>query len=580
MSNPRYLVTAALPYSNNRLHVGHIAGAYLPADIYVRYLRARGHDVRFICGSDDNGVAALKSAREEGVSVEALTAKYNRSQRESFAGLGINFDIFGGTHQPGFVETHERLSQEFFLRIHEKGLFTKRTTRQLYDLEAQQFLPDRFVTGTCPFCKSPGAYGDQCENCNRVMEQTELINPISTMTGTTPEPRETTHWFLRLDQLQDRLATWLREKKDPQKADAQWRAIVINQSVGRIESEGLPERAMTRDMSWGVPVPLNDPDAAGKVLYVWFDAPIGYVSFTSVLCDQLGEGADGYRDWWMNPDCRVVNFIGEDNIVFHAITFPAMMLATHESDSIQGEAGEYQLPHNVVANAFLNFKFPGQDEEKMSKSRGTALWIEDYLEAYDPDPLRYYLTAIAPEQQRAAFEMADFVSRNNGELLAALGNLVNRTLTFAHKYFDGKVPDPGERDTFDREHLERCRKQVARVTEELEACRFKSALEEMMVLARHGNGYFDATKPFQTRKTDMAACGRAVNVCLQTVRTLTTVMAPFLPFSAERCLRMLGLDESALGWDTASDELPAGHALGETEYLVKKLDPDEVLGVA
>jgi methionyl-tRNA synthetase len=542
MSSPKYLITAALPYSNNRLHVGHIAGAYLPADIYVRYLRARGCDVRFICGSDDNGVAALKSAREENVSVEELTARYHRSQRESFAGLGIHFDIYGGTHQPGFTETHEQLSQDFFLKIHEKGLFTKRTTRQLYDLEAGQFLPDRFVKGTCPFCKSPEAFGDQCENCNRVMEQTELIDPVSTMTGTTPQARETTHWFLRLDQLQGRLADWLGEKRDPATCAAHWRSIVINQSIGRIESEGLPERAMTRDMSWGVPVPLDDPDAEGKVLYVWFDAPIGYVSFTSVLCEQRGEGADAFRDWWMNPDCRIVNFIGEDNIVFHAITFPAMLMATHDSDSIQGARGEYQLPHNVVANAFLNFKFPGKDEEKMSKSRGTAVWIEDYLQTYDPDPLRYYLTAIAPEQQRSVFALDDFVARNNGELLAALGNLVNRTITFAHKYFDGKVPDPGVRDGFDREHLASRGERVERISAELDACRFKSALEEVMALARAGNGYFDATKPFQTRKTDLAACGRAINVCLQSVRTLATVMAPFLPFSAERCARMLGVD--------------------------------------
>jgi methionyl-tRNA synthetase len=578
MTRGQYLVTAALPYSNNRLHVGHIAGAYLPADIYVRYLRARGCRVRFICGSDDNGVAALKSAREAGISVEELTAKFNKSQRESFEGLGIKFDIYGGTHQPEFVETHKRLSQEFFLRIHEKGLFTKKTTRQLYDTEAGQFLPDRFVVGTCPDCGFESAYGDQCENCNRVMEQTKLINPKSTMTGTTPEPRETTHWFLRLDQMQDRLADWLREKRDPETADAQWRPIVINQSIGRIESEGLPERAMTRDMSWGVPVPLDDPDAAGKVLYVWFDAPIGYVSFTAALCEKLGEGVDAYREWWMNPDCKVVNFIGEDNIVFHAITFPAMMLATHDSDVTQGVAGEYQLPHNVVSNAFLNFKMPGKDEEKMSKSRGTAVWIEDYLKDFDPDPLRYYLTAIAPEQQRSAFDLADLVARNNGELLAALGNLVNRAMTFTHKYFDGKVPAAGDRDAFDQEHLDARGVHVERIATELDACRFKAALGEVMSLARAGNAYYDARAPHQTRKTDINACGQAINVCLQTVRTLTTVMAPFLPFGAERLCRMLRLDESALRWDTAMDELPSGCELGQPEYLVRKLDAADVLG--
>lgn len=578
MSNRKFLVTAGLPYSNGRLHVGHIAGAYLPADIFVRYLRARGDDVRFICGSDDNGVAALKSARDEGISVEALTAKYNQSQRESFSGLGIEFDIYGGTHQPEFVETHTRLSQRFFLKIHEKGYFTKKTTKQLYDPQAEQFLPDRFVKGTCPHCKSENANGDQCDQCTRTLDPVDLINPISTMTGATPELRETTHWFLRLDQLQDRLREWLASKKDPSMAGAHWRPIVINQSLGRIEAEGLPERAMTRDMTWGVPVPLDDPDAAGKSLYVWFDAPIGYISFTAALCRQLGEDEQNYKDWWMNPDCKVVNFIGEDNIVFHAITFPAMLLATHDSDSTQGERGEFQLPHNVVANAFLNFKKPGDEEEKMSKSRGTAVWIEDYLKTFDPDPLRYYLTAIAPEQQRSAFEFDDFVNRNNNELLAAFGNFVNRTMKFTQQYFDGRVPPPGDRDETDRAQLLACREAGAAIADELEACRFKNAQINMMKLAQAGNAYFDATAPFRSRKTDMDACGRAVNVCIQTVRALATYAAPFLPFSADKLLAMLNLERAALAWSSACDELPAGHLLGDPQYLVAKLDPQELSG--
>ncbi len=571
MSNRQFLVTSGLPYSNNRLHVGHIAGAYLPADIYVRYLRARGDNVRFICGSDDNGVAALKSAREEGISVEELTAKYNASQQESFKGLGIEFDIYGGTHQPEFVKTHERLSQAFFQTIHDKGYFTKRATDQLYDTEAHQFLPDRFVKGTCPSCKSDKANGDQCENCGRELDQVNLIDPISTLTGTTPILRETTHWFFRLDQLQEQIANWLRGKKED-KDGVKWRNVVINQSLGRIEAEGLKERAMTRDMGWGVPVPLKDPDAAGKVLYVWFDAPIGYISFTAELCQRLGEGENGYKHWWCNPDCKIVNFIGEDNIVFHAITFPAMMLASRDSANVQGESGEFQLPHNVVANAYVNFKMPGKEEEKMSKSRGTAVWIEDYLKDYDPDPLRYYLTAIAPEQQRSAFEFDDFITRNNGELLAALGNFVNRTMTFAHKYFDGKVPPVGNREQIDLDQIQACKDIAKRTANALEDYRFKSAQEEMMSLARAGNVYFDITKPFQTRKTDMEACGRAVNVCLQTVRTLTTIMAPFLPHIASKCRDMLSLDESSKAWDTACNALPVEHDLGEAEYLVRKID--------
>ncbi len=576
MPTRRYLVTAALPYSNGRLHVGHIAGAYLPADTYVRYLRAVGADVRFICGSDDNGVAALKTAREQNRDVEELTAHFNRSQAADFAGLNIEFDVYGGTHQPGFVEIHEKFSQDLFLKIHDKGLFTKRATKQLYDIQAEQFLPDRFVRGRCPNCGSDKAFGDQCEDCGRSVEQDALLDPVSMMTGTTPELRDTVHWYLRLDQLQSRLADWLRSKKDGQADDAVWRPIVLNQSLGRIEAEGLPERAMTRDLTWGVPVPLDDPDAKGKSLYVWFDAPIGYISFTAALCEKLGEELDGYARWWKDPDCRIIHFIGEDNIVFHAITWPAMLLAAHDSDSVQGEKGEYQLPHNVVSNSFLNIRFPGKDEEKISKSRGTAVWIEDYLKRFDPDPLRYYLTAVAPENARTTFDIDDFIARNNGELLNAFGNFFNRTMTFAHKYHDGKVPPASQREDVDTKQLERCAQAADRIAEELEQFHFKAALSEVMSLARSGNGYFDATKPFMTRKTDMDACGRAINVCLNTARALTTLAAPFLPATAQKCAAMLNLDENWETWQSATDELPSNHALGQPEILIKKLDPKEL----
>ncbi len=578
MAEKRYLITSALPYSNGRLHVGHVAGAYLPADTYVRYLRAQGHEVRFICGSDDNGVAALKTAREQNRSVEELTAHFNQSQRRDFAGLNIDFDIFGGTHQPDYVKIHEQFSQRFFLAIHEKGLFTKRTTKQLYDTEAKQFLPDRFVRGTCPHCQSDRAFGDQCEDCGAAVEQPTLVNPVSVLTGTTPELRDTIHWHLRLDRLQPRLAEWLAQKKDVDACGATWRPIVLNQSLGRIETEGLPERAMTRDLTWGVPVPLDDPDAKGKSLYVWFDAPIGYVSFTAALCAQRGEDTDAYENWWKDPDCRVVHFIGEDNIVFHAITWPAMMLATHDDDSLQGESGEYQLPHNVVANAFVNIKFPGKEEEKISKSRGTAIWIEDYLKTFDPDPLRYYLTTIAPELARTTFDLDDFIARNNGELLNAFGNFFNRTMTFAHKYFEGKVPPTGQRIDVDEEQLAKCVRASKRTGDELEQCHFKAALAEVMALARAGNGYFDVTKPFLSRKTDMDACGRAMNVCFQTARTLATIMAPFLPATADKCAEMLNLGDDWRSWSTATDELAAGHPLGTPEILVKKLDAKELFG--
>lgn len=576
LSQRRFLVTAALPYSNGRLHVGHIAGAYLPADTYVRYLRATGADVRFICGSDDNGVAALKTAREKGMEVTALTAHFNKCQQTDFAGLGIQFDIYGGTHQPEYVQLHEKFSQDFFLEIHKKGLFTKRTDRQLYDTEAKQFLPDRFVRGTCPHCKSDKAFGDQCEGCGRALDQITLVDPVSVMTGTKPVLRETVHWYLRLDQMQAKLAQWLTEKRTPTEGQTPWRPVVINQSLGRIESEGLPERAMTRDLEWGVPVPLDDPDAKGKSLYVWFDAPVGYVSFTAALLERTGEGATAYERWWKDPDCKVVHFIGEDNIVFHAITWPAMLLATHKSENTQGVRGEYQLPANVVANSFMNIKFPGKEEEKISKSRGNAVWIEDYLRTFDPDPLRYYLTAVAPEAARTAFDIEDFIGRNNGELLNAFGNFFNRCITFAHKYFEGKVPAAGQRTDDDLAQLKRCTEAVARTGMELENCRFKTALAEVMALARAGNQYFDLTKPFASRKTDMEACGRAINVCMQTARTLTTIMAPFLPAMAEKCAKMLRPAGDYRAWATATAEIPDGHGLGDAEILVKKLEAKEL----
>ncbi len=578
MEQRRFLVTSGLPYSNGRLHVGHIAGAYLPADTYVRYLRATGADVRFICGSDDNGVAALKTAREQNRKVEELTAYYNRSQQADFIGLAIDFDIFGGTHQPEYVNIHEQFSQDFFLKIHEKGLFTKRKSKQLYDVEAKQFLPDRFVRGTCPHCRSENAFGDQCEECGRAVDQPTLLNPVSVMTGTTPELRDTVHWYLRLDRMQSRLTSWLSDKKDSVACGASWRPIVLNQSLGRIEAEGLPERAMTRDLTWGVPVPLDDPDATGKSLYVWFDAPIGYVSFTAALCQRRGEGADAYHRWWKDPDCRVVHFIGEDNIVFHAITWPAMLMATHDCDSGQGRSGEYQLPHNVVANAFVNIKFPGKDEAKISKSRGTAIWIEDYLKTFEADPLRYYLTTIAPEQARTTFDIDDFIARNNGELLNAFGNFFNRTITFAHKYFSGKVPAAGRRNDVDAAQLSRRTQAVDRTGDELEQCHFKAALAEVMAFARAGNGYFDATKPFMTRKTDMEACGRAINVCFQTARSLTTIIAPFLPTMADKCAKMLNIAGDWRAWSSATDELSRGHFLGTPEILVKRLNATELFG--
>jgi methionyl-tRNA synthetase len=565
MAQRQFLVTAALPYSNGRPHVGHVAGAYLPADIYVRYLRARGDDVRFICGSDDNGVAIAITATNEHTTPDDVCRRYNARQKADFDGLGIRFDIYGGTHHPDFVDLHNRISQGLFLKIHEKGYFTKRTTKQLYDATAGKFLPDRYVKGTCPECHHASAYGDQCEDCGRSMDPLLLIDPISTITNTRPEVRETTHWYMRLSEFEKPLGLWLESKRTPQGDEPAWREATLNFALGQIKGS-LPERAMTRDLDWGVPVPLDDPDAKGKVLYVWFDAPIGYVSFTAKHCEQVDGDWQRYEHWWKNPDCKIVHFIGEDNTVFHALTWPAMLMAE----------GTYQLPSSVVVNAFLNERGPDGQMLKLSKSRmgdDSPLWLEEFLKRFDPDPLRYYLTAIAPENQRGAFDMGEFYSRNNDEFLAVLGNLFNRTLTFARRYFDGKVPALVQAGEIDNEQLARLPEAFEKVGEKLEHFHFKAALAEMMSLGRSGNQYFDAKQPWAQRKTDLAACGTTIHVCLQTLRALIPLMAPFVPHSAAKAIACMNLDESALGWTWDGAALPAGHALAEPQMLVKKLEP-------
>jgi methionyl-tRNA synthetase len=566
----RFLVTGALPYSNGRLHVGHIGGAYLPADVYVRYLRARGHQVRFICGSDDNGVAIPITALEKSSTPQEICTHYNRRQQADFEGLGIHFDVYGGTHHPDFVEMHNRICRHFFKTIFEEGYFTKKTTKQLYDAQADQFLPDRYVKGTCHHCNYDGAFGDQCEQCGAATDPLLLGNPLSVITGTKPVVRETTHWYMRLDKFEDRLRDWLESKRDPQQAGAHWRETVLNFSLGQVKS-GLPERAMTRDLDWGVPVPLDDPDAAGKVLYVWFDAPIGYVSFTARHCELIGEPWEGYERWWKDPDCKIVHFIGEDNTIFHALTWPAMLMAE----------GSFQLPHNVVANAFINIKFPGKEEEKISKSRGTAIWIEEYLKMLDPDPLRYYLTAIAPESQRTAFDIDEFVQRNNSELIANLGNFFNRWQKIITEDFQRKVPalDESGLSEEDRSVLAGTiegRKVAERVGVCLDECRFKDGLKRVMEFGQACNKWINDAAPWRTRKSDRNRTAQTLHICVQASYRLATVMYPFMPFSASKVLRMLGADPDAVKWDQADTPIPAGTELPPLEMLFRKLDPDKV----
>jgi methionyl-tRNA synthetase len=583
MSRRRFLVTAALPYSNGRLHVGHIAGAYLPADAYVRYLRSKGEEVRFICGSDDNGVAIEVSARRENTTPAELSARYNRQQQADFTGLGIHFDIYGGTHQPDFIEHHTRLSQEFFKAIHDNGHFVKRTTDQLYDPQAGQFLPDRYVSGTCYHklpdgrpCANPNATGDQCEQCGNGIDPLQLINPRSQITGVAPVRRQTIHWYLQLDKFRGPLTDWFSL------VSLDWRPIVTNFAMGSIR-KGLPERAMTRDLKWGVPVPLDDPDAAGKVLYVWFDAPIGYVSFTAALCQQRDGDWRMYREWWQSSECRIVHFIGEDNIVFHALIWPAMLLGTHyASTELQArgsaytapkESGYYQLPSNVVANAFLNIQFPGKQEEKISKSRGTAVWIQDYLQDFDADPLRYYLTINAPEAQRTGWSFEEFVSRNNSELIATLGNFVNRWQKIVTQDFGRKVPPADKAEQPEADLLNKIRALPEQVGGDIEETRFKSALGRIMDTFRECNRYIDFRAPWSTRKTDLPLCGATLHTCIQAVRTLGVLMEPFLPFAAEKIRVSLNVPGEQWTWPRASEPLPPGHPLGPApEVLFRKID--------
>jgi methionyl-tRNA synthetase len=554
----RYLVTAGLPYSNGRLHVGHIGGAYLPADTFVRYLRAKGEEVRFICGSDDNGVATEITAMKEGKTPAEISAFYNDRQKRDFDGLGIVFDVYGGTHQPGYADVHERFSQEFFLHAHEKRYLSKRTTKQLYDPKAQRFLPDRYVRGTCHHCNTPGATGEQCEACGQLIDPLLLIDPVSEITKEPAEIRETTHWYLRLRDFEKPLKEWLESKQ------GSWRPQVLNFALGQIK-QGLPERAITRDISWGVPVPLDDPDAQGKVLYVWFDAPIGYISFTARLSEQIDGDWQSYTKWWSDPDTAIVHFIGEDNTVFHTLIWPAMLMAD----------GRHQLPYNVVANNFINLRLAG-DEAKVSKSRmasDSPVWIEEYLKRFDPDALRYYLTAIAPETARTAFDPQDFVTRNNSELVAAFGNFVNRTLAFAVKYLNGKVPEATAQTDVDRTHLAEADNALQKVSQNIERHRYRAALEEMMAYARACNHYFGQREPWRTRTEDPPDCAAAIATCIHAIHYLAILACPFMPRAARKTLAMLGVPEEPIRWQPPAP-LTAGHALGQPEILFQKLEPE------
>lgn len=546
----RTTVTSALPYANGPVHIGHLAGVYIPADIYVRYLRAKGEEVLFIGGSDEHGVPITIRARKEGVSPQDVVDRYHTIIKDGFKHFGISFDIYSRTTSP----THYEMASNIFKTIYEKGGFIEKTSEQYYDEEAHQFLADRYITGECPHCHEQGAYGDQCEKCGTALSPTELINPKSTISNTTPVMKETKHWYLPLDRHEEWLRKWILEDHK------EWRPNVYGQCKSWLDMHLLP-RAVSRDLDWGIPLPL--PNTEGKVLYVWFDAPIGYISNTKELCEKQPEKYGNWEKWWKDPETRLIHFIGKDNIVFHCIVFPAMLKAE----------GSYILPDNVPANEFLNL-----EGDKISTSRNWAVWMHEYLEDFPgkQDVLRYVLTANAPETKDNDFSWRDFQSRNNNELVAIYGNFVNRTLVLTWKYFDGKVPARGTLTDTDKELLGEFEETKAKIGTLLEAFRFRDAQKEAMNLARLGNKYLADTEPWKTIKTDPDRVGTILNLSLQLTANLSIAFGPFLPFSTEKLQRMLGIEQ--LGWSHLGEtELMAeGHSIEQAELLFEKIEDDAI----
>ena len=540
----RTLITAALPYANGPVHIGHLAGVYIPSDIYARYLRLRGEEVLFVCGSDEHGVPIAIKAKKEGVTPQDIVDRYDGIIRQSFADFGITFDIYGRTTSP----THRELASSIFRTIYDKGGFIEEESEQYYDPEAKQFLADRYITGTCPRCQNERAYGDQCESCGSTLNPTDLIHPKSAISGATPELRKTKHWYLPLDKHEPFLKQWILEEHK------EWKSNVYGQCKSWLDG-GLQPRAVSRDLDWGIPVPVEG--AEGKVLYVWFDAPIGYISNTKELLP------DSWEKWWKSEDTRLLHFIGKDNIVFHCIVFPAMLRAE----------GSYILPENVPANEFLNL-----EGDKISTSRNWAVWLNEYLVDLPgkQDVLRYVLTANAPETKDNDFTWRDFQARNNNELVAVFGNFVNRALVLTSKYFDGKVPALGALTDFDRETLAELSTVRESIERELDNFHFREALKEAMNLARLGNKYLADTEPWKLAKTDMERVATILNISLQITANLAIAFAPFLPMSSEKLCKMLAIalpQWSDLG---RSDLIEAGHTLGEASLLFEKIE-DEVI---
>ena len=539
----RYLITSALPYANGPVHIGHLAGVYIPSDIYTRYLRLRGRDVISVCGSDEHGVPITIKARKEGVSPQVIVDRYHTLIKESFRRLGISFDIYSRTSSP----THYKTASEFFRKLYDEGKFIERTSMQYYDEEAQTFLADRYIVGTCPRCGNERAYGDQCEQCGSTLSPDELINPHSAVSGSIPVKRETKHWYLPQDKNEDFLRKWILE------GHKEWKSNVYGQCKSWLDL-GLQPRAVSRDLDWGIPVPVEG--AEGKVLYVWFDAPIGYISATKDLTPD-------WEKYWKSEDTRLVHFIGKDNIVFHCIVFPSMLKAH----------GGYILPDNVPANEFLNL-----EGDKISTSRNWAVWLHEYLDDFPgkEDVLRYVLCANAPETKDNDFTWRDFQARNNNELVAILGNFVNRALVLTKKYYGGRVPACGEMNDYDRATVAELQGIRSELESSIENFRFREALRNAMNFARIGNKYLADTEPWKVVKTDPERVNTILNIALQITANVAVAIEPFMPFSSEKLLKMLAIDRPS--WDAlgSMSVIPAGHEIGEPELLFEKIEDEAI----
>jgi methionyl-tRNA synthetase len=556
MNQPkRYTITAALPYTNGPIHIGHLAGVYVPADIYARYLRLKGEDVAYICGSDEHGVAIPMKAKKEGISPKEIIDKYHAIIKKSFQDFGISFDNYSRTS----AEIHHKTASAFFTKLYENGDFIEETTEQLFDEQANQFLADRFVVGTCPKCGFDGSYGDQCESCGTSHNATDLINPKSAITGNIPTVKATKHWFLPLDRYEGFLREWILEghKND-------WKPNVYGQVKSWID-DGLRPRAVTRDLDWGIPVPLKD--AEGKVLYVWFDAPIGYISSTKEWAEREGKN---WEDYWKNDDTKLVHFIGKDNIVFHCIVFPSMLKAH----------GDFILPDNVPANEFLNL-----EGNKLSTSKNWAVWLHEYLIDFpnQQDVLRYTLTANAPENKDNDFTWKDFQAKNNNELVAIFGNFVNRVVVLTHKYYDGFVPTPREFTAIDEDVLAALKEFPNTISKSIERYRFREASQEMMNLARLGNKYLADEEPWKVIKVDEERVKTIMYVALQIVAGLTVVSEPFLPFTSSKLKNSLNIvfceKDKGISWSDVAEKnilLQPNHQIGQTELLFSKIEDSEI----